>query len=748
MGNHEFDQGYDDLVNRVMAPYDADSNPYGGANWKYLGANVKFKDSGDPALDGTWIKDQGGVQVGFIGAVTEHLPELVSPGGIADIEVTDIADAANAAATDLKAEGADVVVLLVHEGAPGTDCDAIGALGTDTDFGAIVQGVSDDIDAIVSGHTHLTYNCSFPVDGWADRPVTERPVVSAGQYGYNLNQLVFTVDPVTGEVQSKSQAVLPLKAANGGPFNYPIDGATQAIVDAAVANANVLGAQPLGQIDDPFYRAKLADGTTENRGGESTLGNLVAEIQKWATTDPAFGSAQIAFMNPGGLRSDLVGQGTGAFPRTVTYKDAANVQPFANTLVNMDLTGAQIKDTLEEQWQPTGASRPFLKLGISKGFTYTYDPNAAQGERIIAMFLDGDPIDLGATYSVTVNSFLSTGGDNFTTLNDGAGKQDTGRTDLQAQVDYFAELASSEPLPVDYSQRAVGTTFPVAAPASYTAGDDVTLDLSSLSMTGPGDLTDTTVDVSLDGTVLGSFPVTTTPQSALPGYDEAGTATALVTLPADLATGSYDLVVSGADTGTEAIVPIDVTAGAKGISIVSASAVPNRVEVKRGNTVNVTVISTGSATPTGDVEVRLGGRAIATGTLNGAGKVSIKVGSWNEVGVFPLNVVYLGDDATEQGTDGVTVKVVKQTPTLKLFAPGSVKKGARPTVRVKVNGYHATVGGKVRFVYQGETVVKSLSGGTTQLKLKSLKQSPKVKVYYLGNDTFNKVDGFVKIRVK
>ena len=112
---------------------------------------------------------------------------------------------------------------------------------------------------------------------------------------------------------------------------------------------------PLGKIGGPFFRGKLADGTTENRGAESTLGNLVAEVQKWATSSAESGAAQIAFMNPGGLREDMVGMGTGAFPRTLTYKQAADVQPFANTLVNMDLTGAQIKTVLEQQWQAAGA---------------------------------------------------------------------------------------------------------------------------------------------------------------------------------------------------------------------------------------------------------------------------------------------------------------------------------------------------------------------------------------------------------
>ena len=135
----------------------------------------------------------------------------------------------------------------------------------------------------------------------------------------------------------------------------------------------------LGDIEDPFLRARRigddAGQVVENRGGESTLGNLVAEIQRWKT------GADIAFMNPGGLRADLLGNP--GDPRTLTYRQAANVQPFANTLVTMDLTGAQIKTILEQQWQRDAdgniPSRPFLRLGTSDGFTSTYDADPARG---------------------------------------------------------------------------------------------------------------------------------------------------------------------------------------------------------------------------------------------------------------------------------------------------------------------------------------------------------------------------------
>ncbi len=166
VGNHEFDQGYDDLVNRVMAPYDASTNPKGGAEWKYLGANVKFKASGDPGprrhLAQEPVRRRG--RLHRCGHRAPR-PSWSRPAASPTSRSTDIVEATNAAADDLVAAGADVVVLLVHEGAPTTDCAAISGLGATTDFGSIVQGVNDKVDAIVSGHTHLEYNCSLPVAG-------------------------------------------------------------------------------------------------------------------------------------------------------------------------------------------------------------------------------------------------------------------------------------------------------------------------------------------------------------------------------------------------------------------------------------------------------------------------------------------------------------------------------------------------------------------------------------------------------
>ncbi|UJP08842.1 5'-nucleotidase C-terminal domain-containing protein [Microbacterium sp. KUDC0406] len=449
-GNHEFDQGWEDLRDRIQDR----------ADWEYISSNVFLGTDEDAptALAPSWVKDVDGVKVGFVGAVTEELDSLVSPDGIKDLDIRDIAESVNKAA-DALSDGdasngeADVIILLVHEGTATTELSSI---TPDSPLGQIVYGVDSDVDAIVSAHTHLAYN--HVIDG--------RPVVSAGQYGENFGLMNLKVDPKTHELLSISNEIKPLARQIDDPDkpgtkiwvgNYPAVPEVQAIVDAAKEEADVIGAEKVGEITADFNRARQSDGKTENRGGESTIGNFVADVQQWST------GAEIALMNPGGIRTNLTYASSGASDPdgNLTYREAATVQPFANTLVTLELTGAQLKSVLEEQWQPAGASRPFLKLGVSQGFEYTYDPAAATGERITSMTLNGTAIDPAQSYLVAANSFLAAGGDNFFTLADGANKKDTGKIDLQSMVDWFSANETATP---DLKQRAVGATVtPVGA---------------------------------------------------------------------------------------------------------------------------------------------------------------------------------------------------------------------------------------------------------------------------------------------
>ena len=459
VGNHEFDRGYDFLADEATHGVSGD----GLADWTSLGANVEGE---SPDLASSEVVDVGGVAVGFVGVVTEQTASLVSPDGIAGITFVDPVAPANAAAAELRdgdqSNGeADVVVLLAHDGAPdeaadATSCAALADGGSP--FADLVAGASADIDAIVGGHTHLTVDCELP---HPDGGTVPRPVIEANSYGMSLGQLDLTVDPETDVVTAAAGSVVDVAA--GG---YEADPEVAAIVEAAEAEADVIGQEAVGEITEDITRAFTGDGE-EDRGSESVLGNFVADVQLSATEAEDLGGAQIAFMNPGGLRADLLVQPTGDEGEgVVTYAEAATVQPFANGVVTMTLTGAQVEQVLEQQWQPEGSSRPFLALGVSEGFFYTFDADAAQGERIQEVTLDGEPLDPAAEYRVTVNSFLASGGDNFTVLAEGTDRQDNGFNDLNVLVDY---LRANSPITPDTEPRRAVAEDPQPAQPEPTA---------------------------------------------------------------------------------------------------------------------------------------------------------------------------------------------------------------------------------------------------------------------------------------
>ncbi|WP_432571894.1 bifunctional metallophosphatase/5'-nucleotidase [Kineococcus sp. SYSU DK005] len=441
VGNHEFDKGYADLTGRVD----------GLADFPYLGANV-LKADGSPALQAYDVVDVGGVDVGFVGVVTQATPSLVAPDGIRDLRFTDPVAAANTVAAQLSdgndANGeADVVVLLAHEGSEGTDCATVRTSG---EFGKIVQGASAQVDAILSGHTHVLYDCEYPVAG----KQVPRPVLSAESYSVAVDRLVMNVDDATGEVVAQAHQVIPVEG-------FTPDPQVQGIVDEAVAFARTEGARPVGRITTDVKRAFA--GAEDDRGTQSPLANLIADAQLQQTRGAG---AQIALMNPGGVRDDLdFAQSGTEGDGVVTYAEAAAVQPFANSVVTVTLTGAQVRQALEQQWQPAGSSRPVLALGVSRGFFFTYDPAAPAGRRVTSVTLDGVPLDPAAPYRVTVNSFLASGGDNFTALAGGTARTELGRTDLEAFT-AFLGLPENQGLSADQRPRSAVAAAPAPSPSA------------------------------------------------------------------------------------------------------------------------------------------------------------------------------------------------------------------------------------------------------------------------------------------
>lgn len=617
-GNHEFDQGWEDLRDRVQDR----------ADWEYISSNVFLTETGETALAPAWVKEMDGVRVGFIGAVTEELDSLVSPEGIADLEVRSIVDSVNDVADDLTdgdtANGeADVLILLVHEGATSTD---VASITPESALGQIVDGVDNSVSAIVSAHTHLAYN--HVIDG--------RPVVSAGQYGENFGLMNLQVDPESKELLSITNEIKPL-TKGGAPLYEPV-AAVQSIVDTAKAEADVLGAEKVGEITGDFNRARQTNGS-ENRGGESTIGNFVADVHQWAT------GADLAIMNPGGIRANLTYASANANDPdgNVTFREAATVQPFANTLVTLNLTGAQIKSVLEEQWQPAGSSRPFLKLGVSEGLQYTYDPTAAAGERITRITLNGEPIDSEASYVVAANSFLAAGGDNFFTFAEGANKADTGKIDLQSMVDWFDANGTATP---DLAQRAVGVTLSAPDADGYSAGDEVTIDLSSLAFSAgeaaPGEAT-----VSLGDQVLATGAVD---PAIVDTTDEVGRASLAFAVP-EGATGEQQLTVVAGETTVQ--VPITFAdAGEEEFA--------GTIEVQ-GNTVSAgkkLTVTGADFTPGETVTVTLEskkGKLVELGTIvvdeDGSFSASLTVPKKTDAGRYTVIVAQAdGDQATDQVT--------------------------------------------------------------------------------------------------
>ncbi|MDY0914105.1 bifunctional UDP-sugar hydrolase/5'-nucleotidase [Rathayibacter festucae] len=561
IGNHEFDQGRSDLDDRVIPR----------AEFEYFSSNLLEKGTDEHAYASSYVQDFDGVRVGFIGATTASLPSLVSPAGIATLDIAPVVDSVNAEAARLQdgvddsadpsipAEDknleADVLVAVIHEGAGSA---TVSLTDPATVFGAIVTGIAPVTDAIVSAHTHQAYYQTVDVRG------KKVPVVQAGQYGNRMGHLELTVDPETKTVTAATPSLIdtlaPVQVTNPATGavsttyqpayaadSTPEGVAVAALVADAVAVAEVQGAVPVGSITADIRRGVQSDGS-ENRGAESTMGNLVADAQLWATQEDL--GTQIAFMNPGGVRNDLLfaSSGDGDADGQVSYKEAAAVQLFANTLVTETLTGAQIKTVLEQQWQP-GQSRPELHLGISKDLTYTYDPTAEVGSHVTAVFFQGEPIADEETFKIVTNSFLASGGDNFTELANGADKADSGRVDLTAFTDYIAAFSPVTPDPASRSIGIVDTSVEGAETLSY--------ELSSLDVNN-STVRDDEVQVLIDGVQVATAPIDHTVVDTL---DEQGRASVGFSI-AELSAGDHELEFALPITGVSVVSTLTVTEAA------------------------------------------------------------------------------------------------------------------------------------------------------------------------------------------
>ena len=431
VGNHEFDEGVTELLrlqNGGCHPTDGcqDGDPFYGADFPYLAANTVYKDSGKTILPAYTTRTVQGVKVGFIGMTLEGTPDIVNPAGITTVRFLDEVETANKYADQLLAKGVEALVLLIHEGGqqnvpvttPPTPVDPSGCANFTGALPPIVAGLNPEFDLVVSGHTHRSYVCQLPNS--VGTPIL---ATSAGTAGTLVTDITATL--------SKSQDdFTSLSARNVIVERKVIDQETKTLLDKYRVAVAPIANRIVGSISADITRST-------NAAQETALGDVIADAQLAYTKASA--GAQIAFMNPGGIRADLVfAQSSGGeAPGQVTYGEAFTVQPFNNLVTTQTFTGAQIKTVLEQQRFP-GASATPLVLQVSAGFTYTYSPSAAAGSRVSNMALNGTPIDDAATYRVTTNDFLANGGDSFPGFTVGTNRVYAPGFDVDALAAYLA----------------------------------------------------------------------------------------------------------------------------------------------------------------------------------------------------------------------------------------------------------------------------------------------------------------------
>ncbi len=468
VGNHEFDKGSAELLRlqrggcATLSGGATDPNsckgasvgtptPFEGGKFKWLSANVFSTATGKTLLPPYGIKAFNGVKVAFIGMTLRDTPTIVTPTGVAGLEFRDEADTVNALVPRLRAQGVESIVVLVHQGGFQSGSNDINGCAGNLAGSAIAEVVArldNAVDLVISGHTHTAYNCKLP--NAAGRLV---PVTQAGAFGRVVSDIDLTLDPSTRHVVAVTATNRVVDRTD--PATTP-SAAVAGIVTAYNNLVSPIANTVIGSITQALVQANSFDAACNMPAGD-----LIADAQLAATAPAPFGGAQFAFMNRGGVRSpgftfpsSPAGEGDG----NITYGEAFTTQPFGNALVTITLTAKNIKDTLEQQFagcrgQAATATRILIP---SANFRYTWDGSQACDARIRNVTLAtgagtetlvdaaGNLPDPLKTYRVTINNFLSTGGDGFSTFLAGTNLLG-GAQDIDALVAYLANYKTPSP---------------------------------------------------------------------------------------------------------------------------------------------------------------------------------------------------------------------------------------------------------------------------------------------------------------
>ena len=427
VGNHEFDKGAEELLRMQRGgchPTDGCKGPapFKGASYQYLAASTVVDKTGETLLPAYKVKSFQGIPVAFIGLTLQATPTIVVPAGVAGLTFKGEAETVNALVPKLKAQGIEAIVVLIHEGGVPTgdynECPGISGPIVD-----IVKKLDKAVDLVVSGHTHRAYNCR--IDG--------RLVTSGDKYGTIVTAIDIVLDPKTRDVtsaQAENVLVMP---------SFAKDPRQTALIAQYEALARPLAQRVVGRIGAPLLNSGGSP------PGETPLGQVIADAQLAATKDAG---AEVAFMNPGGIRAPLPMPADGQ----VRYENLFSVQPFYNNLVTMTLSGAQVLTLLEQQWRGQGEGGRILQ--VSKGMSYSWDSKRAVGERVVpgSVKLNGQALDPARNYRVTVNSFVAGGGDNFVILKEGKDVR-TGVMDIDALEAFVKANPTLAPGPLDRISR-------------------------------------------------------------------------------------------------------------------------------------------------------------------------------------------------------------------------------------------------------------------------------------------------------
>jgi 5'-nucleotidase len=401
VGNHEFDEGADELLRLINGGTHEETGDFAGANFPWVAANVINQKTGKSLLPPYEVIKLNGMPIGFIGVVTTETPTIVVPSGVAGLTFTNEVEAINRNVAELKKQGVKSIVVLAHN--PGSSgVNGENPTGTLVD---IANNVDDEVDIIFGGHNHAYMNAT----------VDNKLIVQSYSYGTAFSDVDIEIDPKTKDIVTKRAEIITT-------FHEGID-ADPEITNMLAKYEDTV--EPI--VNRVIGTAAVPLTAMRNDNGESILGNVVADAQRQAM------NTQFAFMNPGGIRADI-DQGD------ITWGELYTVQPFNNDLVKMTMTGQQIRDLLNQQW---GTKTTMLQIS---GLTYTWDENLPAGQKIVSILLpDGSPLDPSTSYTVTANVFLAGGGDGFTVFTKATNKV-IGPVDLEALIDFI----KTQPQPFTY----------------------------------------------------------------------------------------------------------------------------------------------------------------------------------------------------------------------------------------------------------------------------------------------------------